>query len=148
MELHSLSNSKGTRQPRSRVGRGRSSGSGKTSGRGTKGQKSRSGYRRKLGFEGGQMPLVRRLPKRGFNNPFGTVYVPVNVHSLNRFDAESTVTVELLQKVGLAKGTDAKVKILGHGGDVAHALTVQAHAFSNSARTKIEAVGGTCEIVA
>lgn len=146
MELHNLSTS-GSRQRRTRVGRGRGSGKGKTSGRGHKGQKSRAGYSRKLGFEGGQMPLVRRLPKRGFKNPFPTEYLAVNTDQLERFDPGATVTCDEIRAAGLAKGRDTRVKILGRGGDLSKALHVKAHAFSASARAKIEAAGGSCEVV-
>lgn len=147
MNLHELSNDPGVKRSRMRVGRGRGSGKGKTCGRGTKGQKSRSGYSRKATFEGGQMPLVRRLPKRGFNNPLGTVYTPVNVAALSRFEDGSTVTVDDMRAAGLAKGSQVKIKILGHGDAPDRKLHVQAHAFSASAKAKIEAAGGTCEVV-
>ena len=146
MELHDLSRT-GTRQPRTRVGRGRGSGKGKTSGRGHKGQKSRAGYSRKLGFEGGQMPLFRRLPKRGFKNPFRTVYVAVNVDRLEAFEPGATVAVDEIVAAGLAKGRDIKIKILGRGGDLSKALHVKAHAFSATAKAKIEAAGGSCDVL-
>lgn len=147
MSLHELSNDPGVKRDRMRVGRGRGSGKGKTCGRGTKGQKSRSGYSRKATFEGGQMPLFRRLPKRGFKNPLGTVYTPVNVTALSRFEDGATVTVETLRAAGLANGSRVKIKILGRGDAPDRKLTVQAHAFSASARAKIEAAGGTCEVI-
>lgn len=146
MDLHSLTNTEGSRHRIMRVGRGRGSGKGKTCGRGTKGQMSRSGHKHKPTFEGGQMRLVRRLPKRGFKNPCATEYLPVNVASLNAFEDGSEVTAETLRAAGLAKGTIDRVKILGRG-DLEHKLTVKAHAFSASARQKIEAAGGTCEVI-
>ena len=147
MNLHSLSNEPGARHRRKRVGRGESSGSGRTSGRGNKGQMSRSGARRRPGFEGGQMPLIRRIPKRGFNHPHGTEHVPVNVEALNRYADGAEVTAEQLRAEGLARGPGLPVKILGQG-ELQRKLAVKAHAFSASARAKIEAAGGTCEVVA
>jgi len=141
MKLHTLSPAKGSKKQRKRVGRGPGSGLGKTAGRGHKGQRSRSGFSRRLGFEGGQMPLVRRVPKRGFNNIFRTSYSVVNVHQLDAFDGK--VTPEILVERGLVR-TGALVKILGDG-EVSKALNVVAHKFSKSARAKIEAAGGTCE---
>jgi large subunit ribosomal protein L15 len=147
MNLHELTNNPGAKRSRMRVGRGQGSGKGTTAGRGTKGQKSRSGYSRKATFEGGQMPLVRRLPKRGFKNPGGTVYAPVNVAALSRFAEGGTITIQDLRAAGLANGPQAKIKILGHGDAPDRKLQVQAHAFSAAARAKIEAAGGTCEVV-
>lgn len=145
--LHEMGNVRGARKRRMRVGRGDGSGKGKTCGRGHKGQMSRSGHKHKPTFEGGQMRLIRRLPKRGFDNSlFATVYEPVNVGALARFEAGSEVTVETLQKAGLGEGRNALIKILGHG-ELSHALTVKAHAFSASARQKIEAAGGSVEVV-
>jgi large subunit ribosomal protein L15 len=144
MNLHSLKASRGTRKKK-RLGRGQGSGLGKTAGKGTKGQMARSGHKHKLGFEGGQMTLVRRLPKRGFNNPTRKEYHGVNVCLLSRFDEGSEVTVDTLRKAGLANGQHDGIKILGSG-DLDRKLTVKAHAFSAAARTKIEAAGGTCEI--
>jgi large subunit ribosomal protein L15 len=129
-----------------RVGRGRGSGKGKTAGRGHKGQMSRKGHKRKPGFEGGQMRLVRRLPKRGFGNPTRVEFVPVNVETLAKFAAGSEVTVAALREAGVVRGRGDGVKILGRG-ELGVKLTVKAHAFSASARTKIEAAGGTCEVV-
>lgn len=129
-----------------RVGRGESSGKGKTSGKGNKGQMSRKGHKRKATFEGGQMRLIRRMPKRGFHSPNRISYCPVNVVELAGFDQGSEVTVELLRKAGLVNGSDCKVKILGSG-ELDRKLVVKAHAFSASARSKIEAAGGTCEVV-
>lgn len=141
MKLHTLTPAKGSKKERKRVGRGPGSGYGKTSGRGHKGQKSRSGYSQRPGFEGGQMPLIRRVPKRGFNNVFRTTYAVVNVHQLDEFDDE--VTPETLVERGLV-GSGKKVKILGDG-ELTKSLTVVAHKFSRSAREKIEAAGGKCE---
>ncbi len=146
MDLSSLKNTPGARKTRKRVGRGRASGMGKTSTRGHKGQQSRKGHKVKLGFEGGQMPLIRRLPKRGFKNPTRVVYAPVNVCDLERFENGTDVTLELLRENGLyAKKFDG-VKILGHG-DLTKKLTVKANGVSASAKAKIEAVGGSVEIV-
>jgi large subunit ribosomal protein L15 len=129
------------------LGQGESSGHGKTSGRGGKGQTARSGSSIRIGFEGGQMPLIRRIPKRGFNNTrHGTYYIPVNVESLNAFDNGARVDEAALRDRGLAKGRGDGIKILGDG-EVTKKLSVSAHAFSASARTKIEAKGGTCEVV-
>ncbi len=144
MKLHDLSPAKGSRRSPKRVGRGPGSGNGKTAGRGHKGQKSRSGYSRRLGFEGGQMPLVRRVPKRGFTNIFRKEIAKVNVRDLEGFEGE--VTPELLLERGLVRG-GLPVKILGDG-DVSSPLAVKAHQFSRSARAKIEAAGGSCEELA
>jgi large subunit ribosomal protein L15 len=141
-----MNNVEGARHRRIRVGRGRGSGKGKTSGKGHKGQMARSGHKHKKIFEGGQMPLVRRLPKRGFNNPLGTVYTPVNLSRLAGFDEGAEIDLAALRTAGLANGTRVKIKILGYG-DLEKKLTVKAHAFSASARQKIEAAGGTCEVV-
>lgn len=146
MTLHSLKNTPGARRARKRLGRGESSGSGKTSGKGHKGQLARKGHKNKLGFEGGQIRLIRRLPKRGFTNVFATEYCPVNVRDLAGFDAGAEVTVDALRAAGLVKGRVQGVKILGDG-DVGKQLTVRAQAFSASAKAKIEAAGGTCEVV-
>ena len=141
MKLHDLSPAKGSRRSPKRVGRGPGSGQGKTAGKGHKGQKSRSGYSRRLGFEGGQMPLIRRVPKRGFTNIFRKEVAAVNLRDLAGFEGE--VTPELLEERGLVRRGLA-VKILGDG-EVSSPLTVKAHRFSRSAREKIEAAGGTCE---
>ena len=146
MNLNSLKNEKGAKKSRMRVGRGPGSGKGKTSGRGHKGQMSRSGARHKPGFEGGQMPLFRRLPKRGFKNYTRVEYIPVNLKQLDRFDEGAEVNPGSLKAAGLVKGTIKRIKILGHG-ELAKKLTVCAHAFSAAAREKIEAAGGTCEVV-
>jgi large subunit ribosomal protein L15 len=146
MNLHTLKPAKGSRRPKRRVGRGRASGMGKTSSRGHKGQYARSGHKYKPTFEGGQMPLVRRMPKRGFKNLNEVVYMPVNVGLLARFEDGTEVTVATLRDAGLANGSSVKVKVLGTG-DLSRKLTVKAHAFSAVARQKIEAAGGTCEVI-
>jgi large subunit ribosomal protein L15 len=144
MELGKLKPKKGSKHATKRVGRGPGSGHGKTASRGEKGQKSRSGYSQRVGFEGGQMPLVRRLPKRGFTNIFKKEYAVVNVSDLERFDAGATVDEGTLRKAGLVKGKNAGVKILGDG-KLSKKLTVNAHKFSASAKKQIEAAGGTCQ---
>jgi large subunit ribosomal protein L15 len=147
MRLHDLKPRPGAKHPRKRLGQGESSGHGKTSGRGGKGQTARSGSSIRIGFEGGQMPLIRRIPKRGFNNArFAKQLVPVNVAKLNQFDDGARVDETALRAVGLANGRADGVKILGDG-ELSKKLTVSAHAFSASARSKIEAKGGACEIV-
>lgn len=144
MELNNLKPKKGSRHARKRVGRGQGSGHGKMSSRGEKGQKSRSGYSRMLGFEGGQMPLHRRVPKRGFTNIFRVEYSVVNVADLEKaFEAGATVDTEMLRKAGLIRGRK-RVKVLGNG-DIKKKLTVHADKFSDSAKSKIEAAGGTCQ---
>jgi large subunit ribosomal protein L15 len=146
MRLHDLKPNPGAKHRRKRLGQGESSGHGKTSGRGGKGQSARSGSSIRIGFEGGQMPLIRRIPKRGFNNArHATVYIPVNLSDLNRFEDGARVDEVALKAVGLASGKAAGVKILGTG-DLSKKLTVVASAFSASAREKIEARGGTCEV--
>jgi len=146
MKQNTLTPSAGSRRDRKRVGRGPGSGNGKTSGRGEKGQKSRSGYSRKRGFEGGQMPLHRRVPKRGFTNIFRTEFRTVNVERLNDLAAGSVVTPETLQQAGLVKRGKEGLKVLGNG-DLKVALTVQAHKFTASAVKKIEAAGGKAEVI-
>ena len=147
MRLHNLKPRPGAKHPRKRLGQGESSGHGKTSGRGGKGQTARSGSSIRIGFEGGQMPLIRRIPKRGFNNTrHGTRYLPVNLESLNRFDDGAKVDEAVLHAAGLANGRADGVKILG-GGELSRKLTVRAHAFSASAKSKIEAKGGSCELI-
>ena len=141
MKLHELSPAEGSKHSRKRVGRGPGSGLGKTAGRGEKGQKSRTGYSGRPGFEGGQMPLVRRVPKRGFTNVFRTEYAVINVADLAELEGE--VTPESLARRGLVRGGQP-VKILGDG-EIGTALKVKANKFSKSARAKIEAAGGTCE---
>ena len=148
MRLHDLKPNPGAKHRRKRLGQGESSGHGKTSGRGGKGQSARSGSSIRIGFEGGQMPLVRRIPKRGFNNArHATRYIPVNVEALNQFSDGARVDFESLRKAGLANGKAAGVKILGTG-ELTRKLTVTAHAFSASARAKIEGKGGACEVIA
>ena len=147
MRLHNLKPRPGAKHRRKRLGIGESSGHGKTSGRGGKGQTARSGSSIRIGFEGGQMPLIRRIPKRGFNNAaFTTRYIAVNVGDLDRFESGAKVDADALRKAGLANGPSDGVKILGVG-EVTKKLTVTAHAFSASARKKLEARGGLCEIV-
>lgn len=141
MKLHDLSPAKGSRKNKKRVGRGPGSGTGKTAGRGHNGQRSRAGFSQRLGFEGGQMPLVRRLPKRGFTNIFRTTYTVINLRALADYEGE--VTPEELAAHGLAK-KGARIKILGDG-ELEKALVVKAHKFSKTAREKIEKAGGSCE---
>lgn len=147
MRLHDLKPRPGAKHRRKRLGQGEGSGHGKTSGRGGKGQTARSGSSVRPGFEGGQMPLIRRIPKRGFNNARHTIrYLPVNLDALNQFDDGARVDETALRSLGLANGPVPRVKILGSG-DLTKKLTVSAHAFSASARAKIEAKGGTCEVI-
>jgi large subunit ribosomal protein L15 len=141
MRLHELSPAKGSKHAKKRVGRGPGSGTGKTSGRGEKGQKSRSGHAQRLGFEGGQMPLIRRVPKRGFTNIWKTEYAVVNLAQLADLDGD--VTPEVLAERGLVRA-GRKVKVLGDG-EIGKPLRVVADKFSKSAREKIEAAGGRCE---
>ena len=145
MKLNELTNLED--KNRKRIGRGPGSGSGKTAGKGHKGQNARSGGGVRPGFEGGQLPLYRRLSKRGFNNyNFRTVYATVNVSDLERFDEGTVVTVELLKEVGLVKKELDGVKVLGNG-ELSKKLTVKANKFSSSAKQKIENVGGTIEVI-
>jgi large subunit ribosomal protein L15 len=148
MRLHNLKPRPGSKHRRKRLGQGESSGHGKTSGRGGKGQTARSGSSIRIGFEGGQMPLIRRIPKRGFNNKrHTTVYIPVNLDSLNQFENGAVVNVAALIKAGLANGPgEATIKILG-AGEITKKLKVTAHAFSATAKEKIEKLGGTCEVI-
>ena len=147
MRLHDLKPRPGARHRRKRLGQGESSGHGKTSGRGGKGQTARSGSSIRIGFEGGQMPLIRRIPKRGFNNArHATRYIPVNLEALNRFDDGARVDENVLREAGLANGHASGVKILGDG-ELTKKLTISAHAFSASAKAKIEARGGACELI-
>ena len=149
MSLNNLRPPKGMKHPKKRIGRGQGSGNGKTAGRGHKGAKSRSGFHFKRGFEGGQMPLHRRVPKRGFHNPFRVEYEVVNLDTLGlRFDAGTVVTPDLLREHGLlARSAKTKVKILGRG-ELGKALTVHAHKFSGKAAEKIAAAGGATEQLA
>ena len=141
MKLHELSPAKGSKHSKKRVGRGPGSGLGKTAGRGEKGQKSRTGYSRRPGFEGGQMPLVRRVPKRGFTNIWKVEYAVVNLSQLG--ELEGDITPEILVERGLVR-SGRKVKVLGDG-EIGKPLRVVADKFSKSAREKIEAAGGRCE---
>ncbi len=147
MKLHELKPAEGAVKSRKRLGRGTATGQGKTAGRGQKGQKSRSGGGVRVGFEGGQMPLARRLPKRGFKNPFRKIYTEVNVELLNRFENGTEVTAELLKSTGaISKIEKDGVKILGEG-NLERAITVQAAKFTASAQEKIEKAGGKAELV-
>ncbi|MCG6921367.1 MAG: 50S ribosomal protein L15 [Acidobacteriota bacterium] len=147
MGLHNLKPARGSVRKRKRVGRGPGSGTGKTAGRGEKGQKSRSGYSRKVGFEGGQMPLHRRVPKRGFtNSPFRKEFAEVNLGRLEVFEEGTIVTPEVLVKWGIVKKVRDGVKILGKG-DLTKALTVHAHRFSARAKERIAGVGGKAEVL-
>ena len=146
MSLNNLRPPKGAKQSVKRVGRGKGSGLGKTAGRGHKGAQSRSGYKSKRGFEGGQMPLHRRVPKRGFHNPFRVEYEVVNLDALSeRFEAGTEITPELLRERGLV-GKSGVIKVLGRG-DIAKKLTVRVHKFSGKAAEKIAAAGGAAEII-
>ena len=148
MDLSNLKPPKGAKHSKKRVGRGQGSGNGHTAGRGHKGAKSRSGFKFKRGFEGGQMPLHRRIPKRGFHNLFRTEYVVVNLDLLaERFDAGTTVTPELLVERGVIGSTRRPVKVLARG-DISKKLTVRAHKFSGKAAEKIAAAGGDAEVLA
>jgi large subunit ribosomal protein L15 len=148
MDLSNLGPAKGAKHPKKRVGRGHGSGTGKTAGRGHKGAQSRSGYKRKRGFEGGQMPLHRRIPKRGFNNIFREEYAVVNLDTLaEQFETGTEITVDLLREQGLVRKGAKKIKVLARG-DIAKAFTVRAHKFSGKAAEKIAAAGGTAEVLA
>lgn len=148
MDLSNLRPAKGAKHAKKRVGRGQGSGSGKTAGRGHKGAQSRSGYKSKRGFEGGQMPLHRRVPKRGFNNLFRRDYAVVNLDTLaERFDAGTEVTLDLLRERGLVRRGADRIKVLGRG-EIEKALTVHAHKFSGKAAEKIAAAGGRAEVLA
>ena len=146
MRLNELQPGNGARKKRKRIGRGPGSGHGKTATKGHKGQKARSGGGKRAGFEGGQMPLVRRLPKRGFRSPFKELYEIVNLERLNRFEAGKVVNPSVMSSEGLIRGGGRKVKILGSG-EIRHPLTVQAHHFSKTASEKIKTAGGTTEVV-
>jgi large subunit ribosomal protein L15 len=147
MDLSNLKPPRGSKHAKKRIGRGQGSGNGKTAGRGHKGAKSRSGYKFKRGFEGGQMPLHRRVPKRGFHNPFRVEYEVVNLDTLAaKFDADAVVTPELLRERGLVGGGKRPVKILARG-EVSKKLTVRAHKFSGKAAEKIAAAGGATEVI-
>jgi large subunit ribosomal protein L15 len=147
MRLHDIKPRPGAKHRRKRLGQGESSGHGKTSGRGGKGQTARSGSSIRIGFEGGQMPLIRRIPKRGFNNKqFAVRYIPVNLDALEKFDEGATVDEAALRSRGLANGRVKRLKILGDG-ELTRKLTVKAHAFSATARAKIEKLGGACQLI-
>ncbi len=146
MKLHELRKVPGATKSKKRVGRGTASGQGTTAGRGSNGQNSRSGGGTRPGFEGGQMPHYRRIPKRGFTNIWAKEYAEVNVESLNKFEAGSTVTPEMLREAGLVKQVKDGVKILGNGA-LGKNLTVQATKFTKSAIEKIEAAGGKAEVI-
>ncbi len=146
MKLHELSPNAGSNKERKRIGRGHGSGQGKTAGKGHKGQKARSGGGVRPGFEGGQMPLTQRIPKRGFNNIFADKVVALNVSDLERFNDGITVDAEILKAAGLVKGKYDSIKILGNG-ELTKNLTVKANAFSASAKEKIEKAGGKAEVM-
>jgi large subunit ribosomal protein L15 len=147
VSLSTLGPAKGSRKKKVRVGRGIGSKLGKTAGAGNKGQKSRRGYSRRRGFEGGQMPLHRRIPKRGFHNPFGVKFSVINLEELNVFPAGETVTPDLLRAHGFIRRATDPIKVLGDG-ELKTKLTVHAHAFSATAKEKITKAGGTFEVVA
>jgi large subunit ribosomal protein L15 len=146
MELHTLKPAEGSRHVRNRVGRGTSSGNGKTSGRGQKGQKSRSGGGVRLGFEGGQTPLFRRLPKRGFTNVNRKEYATVNLDVLNRFEDGAEVTPVVLVETGIVKNEKSGIKVLANG-ELTKKLTVKANKFSKAAEEAIVAAGGSIEVI-
>ena len=146
MELDKLKPAPGAVRSKRRVGRGPGAGTGKTAGLGSKGAKSRSGYSLRYGFEGGQMPLIRRVPKRGFTNIFAKEVANVNVRELNRFPEETVVTPDLLMSSGLIDKSGDRVKVLGDG-ELKKKLVVQAHQFSAGAKAKIEAAGGRVEVL-
>jgi len=146
MKLHELSPAPGSVREVKRIGRGHGSGQGKTAGKGHKGQKARAGRGMQIGFEGGQMPLQRRVPKRGFNNIFATPYTIINVAALNRFEDGAVVDLDALMAAGVIKSAPKGVKILGNG-KVEKKLTVKVAAYSESAKAKIEAAGGKAEVI-
>jgi large subunit ribosomal protein L15 len=146
MKLHELSPAPGSVRDVKRIGRGHGSGQGKTAGKGHKGQKARAGRGMQIGFEGGQMPLQRRIPKRGFNNIFATQYATVNVAALNAFEDGAVVDVEAMKNAGLVKKTFDGVKVLANG-TLTKKLTVKAAAYSEAAKAKIEAAGGKAEVI-
>jgi len=147
VSLSTLGPARGSRKRKVRVGRGMGSKLGKTAGSGNKGQKSRRGYSRRRGFEGGQMPLHRRIPKRGFHNPFGVKYAVINLEELNVFPEGETVTPELLRAHGFIRSATDPIKVLGDG-ELKNKLTIHAQAFSASAKQKIAKAGGAFEVVA
>ena len=146
MKLHELSPVEGSKKDAKRIGRGHGSGWGKTSGKGHKGQKARAGRGMRVGFEGGQMPLQRRIPKRGFNNIFAKEIVSINVGSLNRFEDGAVVDAAALVEAGLVKNYFDGIKILGNG-ELKKNITVKVDAYSESAKSKIEAAGGKAEVI-
>jgi len=146
MKLHELRAPEGSTKNKKRRGRGTASGQGKTGGRGMNGQNSRSGGGTRIGFEGGQMPLYRRIPKRGFTNIWGTKYTVLNVDDLNQFEDGTVITPELMKEIGLVKQVKDGVKILGEG-NLEKNVTVQAHKFSKTAIEKIESAGGKAEVI-
>ncbi len=146
MKLHELSPAPGSVREAKRIGRGHGSGQGKTAGKGHKGQKARAGRGMQIGFEGGQMPLQRRIPKRGFNNIFATPYTIINLAVLNRFEDGAVVDAEALLNAGIINKAPYGVKVLGNG-KIEKALTVKVAAFSESAKAKIEAAGGKAEVI-
>lgn len=147
MKLHTLQANPGATKTRKRVGRGVGSGLGKTSGKGQKGQNSRSGGGVRIGFEGGQTPLFRRLPKRGFSNAlFKTTYAVINLSDLEKFDEGATVTPEILKEMGLVKNQKDGIKVLGNG-TLTKKLNVKAHKFSSVAKEQIEKLGGKAEVI-
>lgn len=146
MKLNELSPAEGSKKEAKRIGRGHGSGQGKTAGKGHKGQKARAGRGMRAGFEGGQMPLQRRIPKRGFNNVFAKKIVAINVAALNVFEDGATVTAQAIMEKGLVKQNNDGIKILGNG-NLTKNLTVQVAAFSESAKQKIEAAGGKAEVI-
>lgn len=146
MKLQELSPAPGSVREVKRIGRGAGSGNGKTAGKGHKGQKARAGHGQRPGFEGGQMPLQRRLPKRGFHNIFATRYAIVNLAALNKFEDGATVDLAAMQAAGVVKNAYDGVKVLGNG-ELKKALTVKAAAYSESAKAKIEAAGGKAEVI-
>ena len=147
MKLHNIHPAEGATTTKKRVGRGTGSGLGKTSGKGHKGQNARSGGGVRPGFEGGQLPLFRRLPKRGFTNArFKTVYAVINLSDLEKFEKDAVVTPELLHEMGLVKNQLDGIKVLGNG-TLTKKLVVKAHKFSSSAKAKIEELGGKAEVI-
>ena len=146
MKLHELSPAPGSVKDSFRKGRGAGSGNGKTAGRGHKGQKARSGGKLRIGFEGGQMPLYRRLPKRGFKNELAKEYAEINVEQLNRFDDNAVVDPAALVEAGVLKNVLDGVRVLGNG-ELSKALTVRAQGFTKTAQQKIEAAGGKVEVI-
>ncbi len=146
MKLHELSPVEGSKKEAKRIGRGHGSGQGKTAGKGHKGQKARAGKGMRVGFEGGQMPLQRRIPKRGFNNIFAKKIVSVNVGTLNKFEDGAVVDVAALVEAGIVKNSFDAVKILSNG-NLTKKLTVKVSAYSEAAKAKIEAAGGKAEVV-